>query len=164
MTDMIYDYITMGVDLLINAVILAGIVLLLRNATILSQISATQQANADRINYYKEYAKFDCTTKLSSADVLSAMSYYKSDHVIVTIGQGGTKYVTQNGKWYKTSASGQLVPSNMQEVSNALGADWAFKAYLFEDGWSGNGSLSTQGYEGGTISGIKFEYTGIMPN
>lgn len=159
MTDLVYDYITMGVDLIINAVILAGIVLLLKNASILSQISATQQANADRINYYKEYAKFDCTTNLSTADVLSAMSYYKNDHTIVVISDNG-KYSTMHGNWYKHEADNSVTETDMKTVSEALGSIGLYKANLFEDDWSGDGSLSMEGYTGGTISGVMFQYTG----
>lgn len=157
MTDMVYDYITTGVDLLINAVILAGIVILIRNSNMLSQISTTQQANADRVNYYKEYAKYDCTTHLSTTDVLSAMSYYKNDHVIVAvIPSNNTSVIVQNGKWYIQTGTNVPQLSSRDGVENLLNITWTYSAYLFEDDWSGNGTMSVNGYQGGTISGIKF--------
>lgn len=157
MTDMVYDYITTGVDLLINAVILAGIVILIRNSNILSQISTTQQANADRVNYYKEYAKYDCTAHLSTTDVLSAMSYYKNDHVIVAVIPGdNTSVIVQNGKWYTQTGTSVPQLSSRDGVENLLNITWTYSAYLFEDDWSGNGTMSVNGYQGGTISGIKF--------
>ena len=55
MTDLVYDYLTMGVDMMISAAMLAAIVVLLRGSVVLSQYSATQQMNTDRINYYKQY-------------------------------------------------------------------------------------------------------------
>ena len=70
MTDLIYDYITIGVDMIICAAVLAAVIVLLRGSVTLSQFSAMQQANADRVNYYKEYSIYDNTTGLSSADAI----------------------------------------------------------------------------------------------
>ena len=158
MTDLIYDYITMGVDLMINAMVLTTVIVLLYNANILSQISSAQQANSDRVNYYKEYAKFDCTSDLSCADILSAMSYYKNDHYILVV-TGGQTLIATNGEWYIDNLNNK---TNMHTVSNILGSVDKYNAWLYEDNWLGNsGNISYSGYEGGIISGIYFKKAGL---
>lgn len=163
MTDLIYDYITMGVDMMISAAILTSVVVLLRSSTILSTYSAQQQATSDRLNYYREYAMYDCTENLLSPDVLSAITYYRYD-LAITIQMGsniisnfyispyGTESIT--GKYY---LNGEEV--DRETVVNMLGTDKQFSSLLWEDfqkdGASGY-TFSTSGYTGGLITGIKF--------
>lgn len=169
MTDLIYDYITMGVDLLIAAAIIAAVVILLRGTTLLNAYSANQQAASERINYYKEFNKYDCTENLVSADVISAMLYYRYNIEIVIIKDGsiytnkptsGTKI---DGKIYKDGS--ELTVNNFR---NELVPNLIWKANLYEDSNnpSGNGASSgapsVNGYKGGVITGIIFECTGSL--
>lgn len=139
MTDLIYDYITMGIDMIVSASILAVIVILLRGASILSNQNAMQQANADKIDYYREYSMYDNTTNLSAAEVKSALAYYKNDLVIVIQHGGSTAY--------KSTPNG-----TPQGSVNAIGANYKYKAQIFED----NKSTPSEYYSGGIITGILF--------
>lgn len=154
MTDLVYDYITMGVDMMISAAILAAVVILLRGSTLLSIYSAQQQSTTDRINYYKEYAMYDCTQGLLSPDVLSTMVYYKYDLDIV-IQDGGIIYTNdkKTGKYYKNGT--QITYDNLV---HDIGTTKKFKSWLVEDfkKSGANPVLSQNGYQGGVISGIKF--------
>lgn len=154
MTDLVYDYITMGVDMMISAAILAAVVILLRGSTLLSIYSAQQQSTTDRINYYKEYAMYDCTQGLLSPDVLSTIVYYKYDLDIVI--QDDSNIYTNDKKTGKYYMNGVQITYD-QLVQN-IGTTKKFKAWLVED-FKKSGAdpvLSQNGYQGGVISGIKF--------
>lgn len=154
MTDMVYDYITMGVDMMISAAILAAVVILLRGSTLLSIYSAQQQSTTDRINYYKEYAMYDCTQGLLSPDVLSTIVYYKYDLDIVI--QDGNEIYTNDKKTGKYYLNGAQI--TYDQLAQGLGTTKKFKAWLVEDfkKSGANPVLSQNGYQGGVISGIKF--------
>lgn len=154
MTDMVYDYITMGVDMMISAAILAAVVILLRGSTLLSIYSAQQQSTTDRINYYKEYAMYDCTQGLLSPDVLSTIVYYKYDLDIVI--QDGNEIYTNDKKTGKYYLNGTQI--TYDQLAQGLGTTKKFKAWLVEDfkKSGANPVLSQNGYQGGVISGIKF--------
>ena len=154
MTDLVYDYITMGVDMMISAAILAAVVILLRGSTLLSVYSAQQQSTTDRINYYKEYAMYDCTQGLLSPDVLSTIVYYKYDLDIVI--QDDVNIYTNDkktGKYYKNGTQ-----ITYDQLVQDIGTTKKFKAWLVEDfkKSGANPVLSQNGYQGGVISGIKF--------
>lgn len=154
MTDLVYDYITMGVDMMISAAILAAVVILLRGSTLLSIYSAQQQSTTDRINYYKEYAMYDCTQGLLSPDVLSTIVYYKYDLDIVI--QDGSNIYTNDKKTGNYYMNGTQI--TYDDLVRGIGTDKKFKSWLVEDfKKSGtNPVLSQNGYQGGVISGIKF--------
>lgn len=154
MTDLVYDYITMGVDMMISAAILAAVVILLRGSTLLSMYSAQQQSTTDRINYYKEYAMYDCTQGLLSPDVLSTMVYYKYDlDIVIQIDNIIYTNDKKTGKYYMNGTQ-----ITYDQLSHDIGTDKKFKSWLVEDfKKSGNNPvLSQNGYQGGVISGIKF--------
>lgn len=163
MTDLIYDYITLGVDMIISAAILASIVLLLRTSTLLSMYSAQQQATSDKLNYYREFSMYDCTNNLTGADVLSALTYYRYDLDIVVTLSGGSAYYTvyndrSNGKYYIKTNNGNPVECDYAYVSNIINSTYTFGANLAENynNINNGGALSTSGYTGGVVSGIKF--------
>lgn len=171
MTDILYDYISMGVDMLIAAAIIAAVVMLLRGTTVLNAYSANQQSASERINYYKEYNKYDCTENLVSADVISAMLYYRYNIEIVIIDGDGNIMFT-NKPTSNTSIDGTIYEDG-SEVSvdyfrNKLEPHFTWKAYLYEDSNnpSGNGTdagtPSYNGYQGGIVTGIVFKYTGAI--
>ena len=159
MTDLVYDYITMGVDMIISAAVLASIVILLRGATVLSQYSAVQQENADRVNYYKEYNKYDNTNQLTSADAKSAILYYRYD-IQILIKISGNVYIkndvktgnimgTTNGTTYSTISSDELSDPHSTFYLNPM---YTFSGKLFEDGKN----TPSDYYNGGAITGIQF--------
>lgn len=163
MTDLIYDYITMGVDMMISAAILAAIIVMLRSSNILTNYSAQQQATSDRLNYYKEFVAFDNTSKLLSPDISSAMVYYRYDlDIVVKMGDVLLQNDRHSGKFYVEGGSygaRHEVPYNTpnvgeESVISIVGTNKKFTAFLVEDF---NDTPSTSGYMGGTITGLKFE-------
>lgn len=166
MTDLIYDYISMGVDMMISAAILTAVVVLIRGSTILSAHSAQQQATTDRLNYYREYSMYDCTDNLLSPDALSAITYYRYDLdvVIVLKGSGGSTVTITNyldngsvhkyeGYYYKSVNGGTAQRISRDDLTFLIGSTRKFSCMLFED-FSSTGS--TEGYQGGIITGLKF--------
>lgn len=159
MTDIVYDYITTGIDMIVSSVIVAAVVVLLRSATIMTSYTSTQQEVADRLNYYKEYVAYDRTTDSLSPDVVSTMSYYKYDIDIVIQLKTGviwTNYTgigmhDHEGKYYCNGTE-----KTYDDFVDAIGSTKTFSANLYED-FSDN--PSTDGYKGGLITGIKFTET-----
>lgn len=159
MTDLIYDMITLGVDMLISAVILTSVIILMRSSTMLSVYSANQQAVSDRMNYYKGYSMYDCTDDLMSPDVLSAAVYYKYDvdiAIVLSNGQIWTNYIQSStthehtGSYYCSTTG--VSPRTYDEITTAIGSTKKFSSMLIEDFGTG----STGGYRGGLITGIRF--------
>lgn len=164
MTDLIYDYIAQGVDLLITATIVSAVAMLLQSATILSSYQANAQANSERINYYKQYNKYDGTEHLCTAEVLSAILYFKGDLEIV-VQKGNNVYVSTKpygtlGRIYldKDGVNGgnyswsEASKADLQAFTTLFASSNTFKAQLVED----FGKPNTNNYEGGTVTGILF--------
>lgn len=153
MTDLIYDYISAGVDMMIYAAILSTVIVLLRMSAVLTAYNANQNANAERVNYYKEYSMYDNTSNLSSADVLSAMVYYQYDIEIKVIIPGGHTYTTrpkQGGGYYDVNDNKVISYDDLKAV---LGSTHTWSAKLYENG---KNTPNTDFYTGGVISGIQF--------
>lgn len=182
MTDLIYDYISMGVDMLITAAIISAVVVLLRSTMILNTYSANQQASSERINYYKEYNKYDCTETLVTADIISAMLYYRYDLQVCVKMKDGTIYTNKpssdtviNGTIYKVVSGATTQELTSVDFRNSIASNWKFRAFLYEDARTPDGNFtpvsaengatdltlpgfpSVQGYEGGLITGLYFE-------
>lgn len=62
MTDLIYDYITQGVDLMICAAILSSVTVLLYANTQMQSAVALQQAYREEMRYYTQFNQYDNTT------------------------------------------------------------------------------------------------------
>ena len=162
MTDLVYDYLTMGVDMMISAAMLTAIVILLRGSTILSQYSAAQQMNTDRINYYKQYNMYDMTTGLTAADAKSALSYYRHtatvyvwlDSTTTSYGKKCIKNDPKTGKYYYITKSGQT-PITYDDISNYIQSTMLFKCKLAEDNQSKVFNDNST-YKGGVITTIIF--------
>ena len=162
MTDLVYDYLTMGVDMMISAAMLAAIVVLLRGSTVLSQYSATQQMNTDRINYYKQYNMYDMTTGLTAADAKSALSYYRHTATVyvwlestdTSYGKECIKTEPKTGKYYYITESGQT-EITYDDISNYIQSTMLFKCKLAEDNQSKVFNDNST-YKGGVITTIIF--------
>lgn len=171
MTDLIYDYISMGVDMLLTAAIVSAIVVLLRGTIILNQYSSNQQAASERINYYREFNKYDCTNNLVSADVISAMLYYRYDLEVVIVCNDGTIFTNKpntstqiDGSIYRVSSSGTFAKIDTEAFRDAFDPNFVFRGHLYEEQnapygqLNSGGSPSINGYGGGIITGLLFEY------
>lgn len=159
MNDLVYDYITAGVDMIISAVILSGVVLLLRGTVILNQYSANQQATAERVSYYKEYSIYDNTSNLSSADVISALVYYKDNFsVVIDISGNGSKLITWNQRLsrYELVSNGSITANTKSEdtMKGWISSTLRFHGQIIEDG-KGK-PVKAQYYQGGAITGLYF--------
>ena len=157
MTDLVYDYISMGVDMILTAAILSAIVVLLRSSTILSAYQANLQANSDRMNYYKQYNMYDNTHTLCTADIVSALLYYRYDLELVVRGSDGTLLITNkygsnniDGKFYDKDGHNLSV----SQIQSMLMADWTYSSKLVEDLKS---TPDANNYEGGMITGLVFQ-------
>lgn len=164
MTDIVYDYITMGVDMIISGVILTAIVVLLKTVTILNNYSAQQQAVADRITYYKQFNMYDNTANLSSADVVSALIYYKGQIDIRVkfdcndprvSGTSVLYYDNTTDKFILDVVSGEdKSSSSASEMKEWIKSTSKFNAILYED--MADASNPSSHYKGGVITGITF--------
>lgn len=162
MTDLVYDYLTMGVDMMISAAMLTAVVILLQGSTILSQYSAAQQMNTDRINYYKQYNMYDMTTGLTAADAKSALSYYRHtvtvyvwlDSTDTSYGKKCIKTDPKTGKYYYITESGQT-EITYDDISNYIQSTMLFKCKLAEDNQSKVFNDNST-YKGGVITTIIF--------
>lgn len=158
MTDLVYDHISMGVDMILTAAILAAVVTLLRSAVVLSSYQANIAANSDRMNYYKQYNMYDNTDTLCSADVLSALVYYRYDLSIVVNGADGVTIISNNpstGKFYRHEG-GAAIECTVQEMSIILTAERTYSSKLFEDLIDVTTGTPYEHYQGGLVTGIKF--------
>lgn len=160
MTDLVYDYITMGVDMMISAAVLAAVVILLRGSVALTQISAVQQENSARVNYYKEYNMYDNTDTLSSADAKSALLYYRYDlEVKIQLASnkiiindpvtGKIKYTTNGTAWYELT---DVTVLDNPYHTLYLNPSFKYRGSLFEDG----SNTPSEYYNGGAITGLGF--------
>lgn len=159
MTDLIYDYITLGVDMMISGAILASVIVLLRSSAILSTYASNQQQVSDRIGYYREYAMYDCTQELLSPDVLSTITYYRySLEVVINMGNNVIYNDRNSGKYYLKEGSNNPIEISHDTLVSRIGTSNMFKAYLWEDfqKTGANYNLSTGGYQGGVVTGIQF--------
>lgn len=178
MTDLVYDYIATGVDMIISAVILSAIVVLLRGTSTLTSFSANQQAIVEGISYYKEFNIYDNTKNLSSADVISTFSRYRSeveislsmgrelydvdgdgakDGIIRISNKSGTtlfandKYVVFFYKSNNAATGEKSTSITFEQLRKMLPADFTYSAKICEDG----AEAPSEYYGGGVISGIK---------
>ena len=177
MTDIVYDFITQGVDLILVSAVMASVVFMLRSASTLTHVISNQQAVADEFNYYLEYHKYDGHSNLVSADVISAMYGYRNEMNIVLYIDG--VYYTNNvetGNFYKITAVGYSPlhnglsaikafisdPANAEQISVAefngiLETSSKFTAKLLS---ADGGSLELVDFSRDTaIHGIYFEIT-----
>lgn len=159
MTDLVYDYISMGVDMILAAAILSAIVVLLRSSVVLSSYQANIAANSDRINYYKQFNMYDCTDTLCSADIMSALIYYRYDlKIVIDLGSNKILYnEPKTGKFLLSEMVGggtSVRELGVSDLSTELLANFTYRSYLCENGVD---APTREPYSGGLITGIKFE-------
>lgn len=147
MTDIIYDFISTGVDLILIGGILSSLIIMLRGSAQLTTVISNQQATSTELDYYLQYHKYNDSEGMSSADALSALVGYRSDmNVFVVIPDIGSSsgYTTiynnpAKGKYYKKSNyrpsadtydpdSGTLM--SYEDVAKVLNSTWEYNSYL----------------------------------
>ena len=80
MTDLIYDFITQGIDLLIVGVVLIAMVTLLVAANKLTNVISTQDSMNDRIAKVKEFNQYDGQKVLPQEVGSAIMKYCKNEN------------------------------------------------------------------------------------
>lgn len=153
MTDMIYDYITTGVDLLINAIILSGIIMLLYTSSSLAQTISTQEYATEKVKYYREYNIFD-NREVSCSDVVGAVLYYRPSLSIVIKDEAGNVVLRCNGGEVIDSSGSILGTVNSNVITDYLNVDKYYDAHIFCD----NLPMTDMSNEGlnGTVTGLVF--------
>lgn len=149
MTDIIYDFISTGVDLILIGGILSSLIIMLRGSTQLTNVISNQQATSDELDYYLQYHKYNDSVGMSSADALSALVGYRSDlNVFIVIPSDDSDtpaswYTIYNnpatGKYYKKHAYApatqdfgfsdeESIPYD--DVVKELNSTWNYNSYL----------------------------------
>lgn len=167
MTDLIYDFISTGVDLLLIGAVLAAMIVMMRGSTQLTQLISDQQVTTEEFDYYLQYHAYDNQVGLSSADALSAIVGNRFD-IWVCIKDGSTCYINnpETGKYYKTNfttigktpsqcATAMTTTIAYQDLSKALNPSAMYKAKLVV---LDNGKFQVDSFNRDTvIFGIYFE-------
>ena len=161
MTDLIYDALTMGVDMIISSVILSSIVMLLSSTQQLNSIQAMQTANADMMNYYREYNQFD-NTDVNSSDVLGCILYYRGTLEVMINGYDSYErlYLDKDGKiwfWSDYRDMSTKVEATDEKVRSFISVNRFYNAKLVEDRFGlSSETVAGSHYQGGVITGIIF--------
>ena len=161
MTDLIYDALTMGVDMIISSVILSSIVMLLSSTQQLNSIQAMQTANADMMNYYREYNQFD-NTDVNSSDVLGCILYYRGTLEVMINGYDNYErlYLDKDGKiwfWSDYRDTSTKVEATDEKVRSFISVNRFYNAKLVEDRFGLFSEIvAGSHYQGGVITGIIF--------
>lgn len=167
MTDIIYDFISTGVDLILIGGILSSLIIMLRGSTQLTNVISNQQATSTELDYYLQYHKYNDSEGMSSADALSALVGYRSDmNVFIALKDpdNPSSWITiynnpSTGKYYKRST---YVPKNtafsttatgVQELSydkvaGLLNSTYNYNAYLCT---SGSGRYNIANFDRNTV-------------
>ena len=157
MTDIIYDFITQGIDMMVVAAILASVVIMLRGTTIISQISADSAATSDRMNYYRQYNEYD-NKDVNGATVISALVRFRDTlQLEVAYSESGVqKYIRNDantGKFYFQIENGTPVEIKVENLSSYISSKDSYTAQLYEDG----NITASEHFTGGYIYKIGFK-------
>lgn len=103
MTDIIYDFISTGVDLILVGSVLSAMIIMLRGSTQLTTLISNQQVVTEEFDYYLQYYMYDNQKGLASADALSAMVGNRYDLVVWIESLDGKIYINvpDTGKYYE---------------------------------------------------------------
>lgn len=115
MTDVLYDFISTGVDLVLVAAVIAIMLTMLRGSARLTNVIAEQQVTTAEFDRYLQLHKYDNQNNLAFADALSAIVGYRYD-MRVFIKASGNKYFTndpETGRFYIITATGGTVEGKL---------------------------------------------------
>ena len=159
MTDLIYDFISTGVDLILVGSVLAAMIVMMRGSANLTTLISHQQVVTEEFDYYLKYHMYDNQEGLSAADALSAMVGNRFDlHVCIYDPAENKSYMNNpgDGKYYEVAntffndADGKMTTSEASALclptkrldykqlaaTNALAPDKKYKVSVvgLEDG------------------------------
>lgn len=174
MTDLIYDFISQGVDMILTGGILSVIIILLQTSTTLTSLIATQQAHADMVDYYRQFNHVD-NKDVSTSQLLALLGTWREDlsaTVVVSThnlhgNEGWKVYILtmEDGKYtYRDSGDASRVWSNISlaDVKKSVlkDANYKYHVYILEDGesWSDiQSDADKKFYNGGAVTGFYVE-------
>lgn len=147
MTDIIYDFISTGVDLILIGGILSSLIIMLRGSAQLTTVISNQQATSTELDYYLQYHRYNESVGMSSADALSALVGYRSDmnvFIVIPDSSASSGYSTiynnpATGKYYRkpnyrpgadTYSPDTGTSMSYDEVTKALNSTWNYNSYL----------------------------------
>lgn len=150
MTDLIYDYITTGVDMVISGAILSSIVMILYTSSRLSVELNNSQATAETLAYYMQFNQFDNKNVLAS-DVIGTIIKYSSELEVVVYDSDGSTVIMRtmvgDPNIYLGGGTSNTIPKNARELTNYIMGDTKYHAKLVNVGDTGGV---------GTVMGILF--------
>ena len=155
MTDLVYDFITTGVDMVISAAILSSIVVMLYTSSALSVEITNTQATSQTLRYYAKFNQYD-NEVVSASDAIGAVIRYADDMPVVIMDDTGMRIVSTNGDgrvFYYNPTTGldeeidKTVAELVTHVTEVTDKVWV--ATLDTDGSSAGGI--------GVVQGIKFQ-------
>ena len=117
MTDLIYDFVTTGIDLMLIGGVLSALIVMLRGSAQLTQVISAQHATTQEFDYYLQYHMYDNTEGLSSSDALSAIVGHRFDLFVFVLADGKYYYNDPStGKYYcgTTNPQGQTLAALRQ--------------------------------------------------
>lgn len=126
MTDLIYDFVTTGIDLILIGGILSALIVMLRGSAQLTQVISAQHATTQEFDYYLQYHMYDDTQGLSSSDALSAIVGYRYDlYCFIAIPDSSNVYTyyyndPATGKYYKFKSDGAGLGTSL-DTANPTG-------------------------------------------
>lgn len=180
MTDLIYDFITTGIDLMLIGGILSALIVMLRGSAQLTAVIASQHATTQEFDYYLQYHMYDNTEGLSSSDALSAIVGHRFDlycFIAIPDGSGTTHYYYNDpttGKYYTGTSNpqGQTLAtlrsafySSSNEISYDTLVDKLDPTYIYKSEvcTTTSGEFDTEVFNRNTIvTGILITKTGAV--
>lgn len=133
MTDLVYDYITTAVDMVISAAILSSVVMLLYTSSRLSVEIVNSQSTSDTLAHYMQFNQYDDTEVITS-DVISALIKFSDTMEVVVYDDSDNVIVHTVGNGYIYKGNG-AVPANVvrkrpADISEIIGNHHVYNASL----------------------------------
>lgn len=165
MTDVIYDFISTGVDLLLIGAVLSALIVMMRGSTQLTTLISNQQIVTEEFDYYLGYHMYDDHDGLCSADALSAIVGNRFDLIVCIDDGAGNIYMNKpdDGKYYKVSSTSE--DKSMAECSQmCTGTPLSYKELAAESALSPANTFhaNIMVLEGGVLKSSTFSRDSII--
>lgn len=113
MGDILSEFIMMGINTLLNGLVICAAVALFATVTILNSTVSDQEASNARLKEYAEYNQYD-NTHVYQQDIITAIYQYRGDPAVkVDTGSGTFQWsLTHRDTDYSTTAIAALLPQD----------------------------------------------------
>lgn len=173
MTDIIYDFISTGVDLILVGSVLSAMIIMMRGSTQLTTLISNQQIVTEEFDYYLQYHMYDNQEGLAAADALSAIVGNRFELIVCIEDKGDlsdpsddTYYMNypETGKYYKVSEGSE--GKSMANCGSLClsGTEMDYKTLAAEPALSPEGMYKAyiMGLEGGVLKKTNFSRDTII--